>query len=411
MLWLSNINKDLIRPLSILLTVSFLSSCGEFKKVDDMRESTNAMKATTEKMHDKLSETNTSIKNTEKTITGLEGTIKTGLAPVEGMAANIENLSENLSTAGKDLNATKEALDEGIDVARQGGGSSERRNALTRLLTLSNLEARFTEAGKYFMSFEFQLYSKKGQDLKSERMLELKSNAMMEFLADITEFAPKSFEVNPTVVPDENINSEQNRTSAFNILAVSMHRVNRKQQLEEKSTAPATLFNMMVEGLSLKRDINAGRVLMEKNREHYYRAVLANEARVVQILQTRHNMFLLMTYALLSDFNERSNAGNYFLDGHYGRTFLNLVTFTDELIDLDQPEYNLGRLQQVEKEALWPAVENKRWMLKLGIKPSFTMKVNLLRKVRQLRATKSGSPELVAQKKKIMDLYFELIKG
>lgn len=295
--------------LATLLSLSGLG-CSELKKIDEMKDNTAEMRETTRELNDRIGEL--------------------GEVAKDDLRGGLNNINTGVG--------------ELYDSMRQGDASNLRRLAFERMLTASRLEARVAEAGLYLMSFEFQLLGATAVDQSVERRDLLYHQALVEFFLRLDEIAPRFHEVWPQAQPHPDKNTEENRASAFAALAFALHKINRKQLADPRAGQPQSIYDLLVHALRLKPDIDAGRVQLPAG-PHYIKEILAREARVNQLLQTRYNIFTYGLMGLTTDINDRSIWGQ--------------IWQLAMKVEIDLSENTRGRagLQYVIDEILLPAAK------------------------------------------------------
>ncbi len=309
--------------LLFLFAVSLIAAislgCGEMKKLDEMKNNTAEMRETTRELNDRIGEL--------------------GEVAKDDLRGGLNNIDAGVG--------------ELYDSMRQGDASNLRRLAFERMLTASRLEARVAEAGLYLMSFEFQLLGANALDQQDARRELLYHQAMVEFFLRLDEIAPRFHELWPQAQPQADATSEENKASAFNALAFGLHKINRKQHADPRTGRPQSIYDLIVQALRLKPEIDAGRLQLPQG-PHYIKEVLAREARVNQLLQTRYNMFTYGLMGLTTDLNDRSLWGQLW----------KLAIKVD--IDLSESARGRAGLQYIIDEILEPAARVGRDLRELS---------------------------------------------
>lgn len=232
--------KSLVWALSIAAGSALVIACGEMKKVDEMHKATMDMSETTKSL------------------------AKTS----DGMKANTEEL---------------------YDASRQGTALQLRREAMRQLPLASSSGSKVAEAGKYMMSFEYQLWNGAGQDALPGKRDELMKDAVTELFRDLMEFDSGTELSDPTAQFDGEPHSHNNKDAVFNALAVALQQVNRKQEEMHRARPDVPLVSMLTliqTALAEEKDINEGRIAADKI-SPVSSVVLANKALAVRLLQAR----------------------------------------------------------------------------------------------------------------------------
>lgn len=298
--------------------------------------------------------------------------------------SEVKKLDEMRETTGE----MKSVTDELYDTLRQGNSLQLRREAYESILKAPTLFKKISEANKYMMSYEFQIWNKLGQDKEDDKRDLLGQQAAMEFFMEMEELAPA--EVNPLAEPDaEDINSVSNRSASFNAMALSMHQVNRKQvratsqHTEEKQMS---LYSMMEESLLTSRDVA---------QKSYAREVLAHEALAIKLLQARYNIFPLVFVDSVSHIGTK---------GLFAKAFQVYGSWT---LDLDS--MNATQVEYMQTEVLSHAVAAKELLIKLGVKPEMNSTVaKLLKNMKTSTSTKNLASAESASQKNMLKLLEQL---
>lgn len=265
----------------------------------------------------------------------------------------MSDTTEDMKTSTGEL---KNQTDELYDALRQGNALQLRREAYNSILQAPTLFKKISEATKYFMSFEIQLWNGLGQDKSSSKRESLEQQATQEFFMEIEELAPRDNSIDPLAEPDaKDISSRDNMTASFNAMAVTMERTNRKQlenndRLGERTVV--SMYSLMEEALLAPRDVP---------QKGSIREVLAHEEKAIQILQTRYNMFPLMFIDAVSKLGDK-----------------NKVMQAKTLMmgwDLDLSGMNATQVEFLKTEVLQQGLDAKNLLIKLGKKPEMNSKV------------------------------------
>jgi hypothetical protein len=231
--------KALLLPLSLMLS---LSACEMKSNLDDMHKSTVEMEKTTGK--------------------------------VEKHSESIDNQTGEL-----------------YDALRQGDSLQSRRMALENLIKAKDPLRKLSEAAKYFMAFEFQIWSGIGQDSTDEKRMALATLAAREFLKDLQQFIPEG-NLTPRPFAGQILASEDtNLVNCLNALSATMHFMNPKQETllkQKKDLKPLTIYSMIEESLLAKTEIESGRK-RPSDYPGYVSEVLFSDKESVYLIQARYN--------------------------------------------------------------------------------------------------------------------------
>ncbi|MDX9731376.1 MAG: hypothetical protein RBT63_06355, partial [Bdellovibrionales bacterium] len=256
---LFNVSHGSIANLIVLSFVfSALVGCGEVKKLDEMKDNTSEMNKTTKTLLEETSEMNDGLEGMSKTTDGMSETtaemLKTTHQMNEQMTALLALTQDELV---RNIRAVEQSTSELYDAMRQGDASALRRASLQRLQTTRTLQGRVAEAGLYLMSYEFQLLGSVGQDTHANQREVLYHQAVLEFFLMIDELAPAGGKIWPEALPEPGEeDSEENPVAAFNAIAFTLHKTNRKQQVDPAFGRPVSMYDLIIHALRMTPEID-----------------------------------------------------------------------------------------------------------------------------------------------------------
>lgn len=346
--------KKTVVTSSLLLVL--VVGCSEQEKLNDMHDSTVNMEKTTRDMS--------------------ANTVK-----MKDQTESLEKLTRNV----------KVITDELYDALRQGNSLQLRREAYESLLKAPTFFKKLSEAAKYFMSFELQLWNELGQDATPEKREILKQQAAQEFFLEVEELALRDGSVNPTHTADPgNIDSEKNRSAAFNALAVTMHQINRKQL--------RTLKALPVEKTVSMYSIMEGALLLPKDQAQTSgaaREVLVHEARAIQLLQARYNVFQMIFVEAVGDLSSKN--------------FLQQMKMALDGWEFDGAKLSPTAAEYLISDVLNHALSAKNLLVKLGHKPVLDSTLAKLLNGMKIKSTiDTKNTAAVARQEKIQNLLQQL---
>lgn len=340
-----------LRILAFALSILVLTACDQAKKIDEMKDNTAEMNRTTKTLLDKTGEMKDGLDKMSKTSDEMNASTK------DLRSLTREELVERLEA----MNGTTGAL---FEAMRQGDTSALRRASLNELLRETTLQARVAEAGLYLMSFEYQVLGTIARDLDPRHREVLYQQALLEFFLKLDKFAPPGGDIQPDAKPTDDPTDEENRASAYNALAFSLHKTNRQQVEDPIYGRPVSMYDLIITALRMKPEIEAGRFVLP-NGPHYIKEVLARPAMVEQLLQTRYNMFAYGFLGLTTNMVELGSI----------RQALKLLFKLD--IDMSVQTRGPATLAYIGEEILQPAAQTAEDMLDVGITPKFTRLTSL----------------------------------
>ncbi|HEX7674906.1 MAG TPA: DUF948 domain-containing protein [Bdellovibrio sp.] len=360
------------------LTVAMLAGCGELKKVDDMHDDTQKMAETTGKMSKTTSQMNDTTGQMNKTTAEMNQTTA--------------EMNNKMQTLQDKMQALKNTMDELYDTLRQGNAAQLRRDGYKAILEAPTLYKKVSEAYKYFMAFEFQLWNAQGQDLDEGARQKLGQQAAQEFYMEIEGLGPRDKSISVTAQPDpKDISSKENRLASFNAMAAGMHQINRKEnraQAMTKDLKTMSMYTMTQEALMASHD---------QEQTGYIREIQAHEDKAIQLIQTRISMFPLIfidAVARLGEMNKIEQAKMAYVGW-----------------DFEIDKYSATQLEYLQTEVIGQALEAKAFLKKIGIKPVMDSTVLHLLKNMKVKNTKTNqTPAMAASQTKLLGMIADLQK-
>jgi hypothetical protein len=275
-------NKLVLVSLNLVLASSIgaiLSGCSIKKNLDEMHAATVEVSHTSGEMNKKMDTTNQQMADT-----------KTQIIEQVAISRRLETQTQGLDEKTRQLKLTSEALYRDL---RQGNSLTIRGQRLEAMERTPEIDAKVSEAGKYFMAFEFQLYKYFGFD-NDANMEKLQLDAIDEFVRDVRRYSFGGYAIDLT-------SNNDNMKNLF-AMSVALHRINPNEEelVRYKNLKELTLLSMILDTLAKKKDIDAG-VVQAKEFEHQ---ILVNEDDMVYMLQLRSNFLAGMVLEKLSGVQE-----------------------------------------------------------------------------------------------------------
>jgi len=177
---------------------------------------------------------------------------------------------------------------------RQSDALASRRASLQALSAADDTARKISEAAKYFMAFEYQIWSGLGGDTL-KRSEEAAASAAREFMRDVQEFTQDMTAPSPLAVRD-------GKARALNALSVAMHVLAHQQETILKQSPDLksiSMLSMIQEALTAKKEISSGEKKLE-DVAPYVPEILAYESVAILLLQARYNFFGAMALARIS---------------------------------------------------------------------------------------------------------------
>ncbi len=310
-----------LNSLLALLGVVALSACSAVKNMDEMKDTTKDMKNITQDM--------------STTTNGMAETTERMDATSLGIQLTSDDLYEDL---------------------RQGNAMTFRSQRLEAMDKNNDQLGKVSEAAKYFMSFEYQLFKNHVTDTP-EKLEYLKFNAVQEFLREIAKYATGAygfdghdkvnmFSLNPL---------SRNNNANLNALVVAMHLTNPNMDKNSKlrNFPKISMMDLIEEALLHSKAIESGKEKAE-SLSPFINEVLDYEPIVYWLIQVRHNFLATMAVAKFSHLLEKGPLAQ-----------AAWVTLTPQ-ITTDLHEFNTVELKSV---ILWltEANRNVEFLRKCGL--------------------------------------------
>ncbi len=338
-------------------------------------------------MHADLKETNTEMKGMR---TEVVGEIKQMGTEVSGMSNKLTDTNLQVQEATK---AAKH-IDSLVDHARQGVASLIREQSRDQLESHSDMADKISEASKYFMAFEIQLYSEGFTDTP-EKLDMLVLNAVEELIRHSQSYFSRGwFDDDRQRMLNPNSNDDVYKNLAA--LALTMDAINPNAELAADRTRtpkPRNMLSIIQEVLEKKAEINQNVVHAKLHKQR----ILDDEALLVYMIQVRASWLAgIILQRLTSD---------DMMNGIKEKNWLSLI---DDLFlsreghgfDVDLGTRTPARLESCAF-FLAEANRNLEWLSRYG----HPAKVDnlLARAYRQAKLIPSGDPARDEAEKKLLE--------
>jgi hypothetical protein len=187
------------------------------------------------------------------------------------------------------------------DSGRQGA-SLDLRNKLFEIAVNSpKIEEKATNAGLYFLAYEFQLWSNLGQDNRQEARERLMKDAVEEFFCHLLSITHWT-EVDPFAGKNPLAFGEaENERAVFNAFALTLEKNNRKQDVTttDNSIEAVSMRNLIENALVADQKIKAGEARIT-DFPAYVDIVRQHEEIAVRLLKARYQMLGLAVLTQLT---------------------------------------------------------------------------------------------------------------
>lgn len=386
--------------LFMALTSQSLLGCGDLKKINEVRQATEAVKKGTDDTNAKLDKAEGSLGKIASNTAQLAESAKGNLRSQATTESALKGIESGVNTTNQQLGDLVEVTQKDAEKREKILNSQLRKEALLAVEKAGTVKERYSNAKKYILAFDFQSFKVKEIESRNGEYESRLGDAMKEFFVVLSRYAASDAEIDPSAKPSS-YGSDEDRHSIFNALVLSLHEKTIEptpaadQGAELKKTL--SLFDVMVRALNQRTDIQRGVIKLEESPE-YVREVVSHEERSFQVLQARHNLFAVR---LASEFFQYEEMGVIKKVYTWFRSTVN--------VNLDESSFNLARLKKIETEILLPALENKRWLIRIGKRPDWTDKVRDLIRKMELSTTGKTNTELQTAKKRVIELYKDYI--
>jgi hypothetical protein len=259
---MSNLKNSLKKtlPMTIVASMGLLVACSQMRELKEMHDATTEMRDTTKEMNQRTKEMGA---NTDE---------------MKVSTKNMEQLTTALKIRTDELGALTSEL---YRAAKQGTAMALREEVLKKLVNSTSHIEKISKAAKYYMAFEYQIWSGVGPDTKENRD-KLAASAAREFIREVQRFTPADLAtISPVVVTESAVKAriaaemlpsgeekikalqaaaDAESVSAFNALAVTMHILNPIQEdlVEGKKVEKLSMYSMIKTAIVADREIDGG---------------------------------------------------------------------------------------------------------------------------------------------------------
>ncbi|RYZ82168.1 MAG: hypothetical protein EOP06_22140 [Proteobacteria bacterium] len=256
--------------------------------------------------------------------------MKTNLDEMHDKTVQMEQTTSKVEKHSESLDQQTGEL---YDALRQGDALQSRRTALANLLAAKDPLRKLSEASKYFMAFEYQLWSGIGADVSEQKRNTLAMLAAREFFKDVESFIPGG-KKNAKPLAGQIIATEKsNAINSLNALAATIDSLNPKQEstlLRLTTIKPLSMYSMIEESLRARAAIESEQKAASEF-PAYVSEVLFSEDVAVYLLQARYNYLPALVLGKLTDASHSQWTGARIALAPWtlDTTTLNLVELTE----------------------------------------------------------------------------------
>lgn len=226
---------------------------------------------------------------------------------LKDMHDNTAQMNKTTGTLADSTAQTVQMMGELYDASRQGTAMDLRKKLYDSIVLEKALDSKMINAAKYYMAFEFELWSGQGQDREIDRRHVLAKDAVEELFNhlktvshwDDEDLDPFANPETPSLTPE--IISKKNQMAVFNALAATVHYTNRKQDpVTDKNNIPKlSMYSLIEESLLAGAEIRRGAKRIA-DYPIYVDEVLKTEALAIQFLKARYNVLGVMIIGQVS---------------------------------------------------------------------------------------------------------------
>jgi hypothetical protein len=187
------------------------------------------------------------------------------------------------------------------DSGRQGASLDLRNKLFDIAVNAPKIEEKATNAGLYFLAFEFQLWSNLGQDNREGERERLMKDAVEEFFCHMLSITHWT-EVDPFAGKNPLAFGEaENERAIFNAFALTLEKNNRKQDITttDNGIDALSMRNLIENALLADQKIKAGEARIT-DFPAYVDIVRQHEELAVRLLKARYQMLGLAVLTQLT---------------------------------------------------------------------------------------------------------------
>jgi hypothetical protein len=269
------------------------------------------------------------------------------------MNKNTDEMNDRTKRLADSTDRLLNSMGEMYASLKQGDSLASRRAAWKAMVEEKDINRKFSEAGKYFLAFEYQLWSGIGQDTPEMREA-VAASAAREFMRDVKQFIdPGQTEPNP-FGRGKLVVTEDNRALCLNALAAAMSLLNYKQEVmlkKDKNLKAISMYSMIQDALRASAKMRVtGKVGVQPA---YVVEVLESEEVARLLLQARYNGLGVVALAMVSDLR---------------LGLMKAVAMSRKSWDLKLDPYNIIQTKAVTRY-LKGAIKTHEFMMSVGLTP------------------------------------------
>ncbi len=325
--------------LLLIVCIALATGCSAFKDMKEMKEKTNDMSADMKEMLAHVKSTDETSKKMAENVVSTDRTSGEMLQQViqtnetsTKMLAQVIQTNKNSSNMESIISRTDRNMDNMYSDTRQAISAQLRKDTYDSLMAALTMKDKLSEAFKYHLTYEYQLWKNSGKDDGAKR-LELMDLAATEYFAKIEslvsktmtdeiiheialflksprDYLTKSWHETSKNKDDYSTLVQTNNQRALLALSATMHKVNPSQSevFVKTGVQPVSMYSMVTKALTQYGDYNLGK----KNYEEipaYIETIQDNAPLAVRLLHFRHNFLAAMAFGKLHEVDTSLWAG------------------------------------------------------------------------------------------------------
>ncbi len=221
-------------------------------------------------------------------------------------------MNQKMDTTNQGMATMTDQTNELYVDQRQGFSDQIRHQFLDALEKAPTFMAKISEAGQYFLAYEFQLYKHFGSDTPA-KLDSLYDQAVEEFFRTFRRYIDDKYAIDPSHASDrmevgvgdastQASTNDQNRMLNAAALAVMMYRVNLNLQNDTRvlPSEKISMQDLIEQGLDLKTQLDSG-AIKETDLKEWQREVLRHETDAYYALQLRTTFVPAIVLGDISD--------------------------------------------------------------------------------------------------------------
>lgn len=230
--------------------------------------------------------------------------VKRKLDDMHDSTMHMDRMTERLGKTSDDL---KETTCEMFEALKQGDTLARRQESFQAVLNAKQNARKASEAVKYFLAFEFQIWAGGACDTEDARIRSATS-AAREFMRDVQDLVHRPLQPRPLIKILDNESSADNEARSLNALALTMHMLNPRQEelrRQKPDIKELSMLTMIQEALTARESIEAGTKKLEEF-PGYVAEILSYPDIARHLIQVRYNYMMTVPLRRLANLDAAS---------------------------------------------------------------------------------------------------------